>query len=972
MSSTAHHPAFELLRSETIAALNITVEEYKHKTIGTLHYHMSANNPENVFLVALRTVPMDHKGVAHILEHTALCGSKRFPVRDPFFMMIRRSLNTFMNAFTSNDWTAYPFASQNRKDFNNLLDVYLDAVFFSRLDELDFMQEGHRLEFSEPENKNSDLEFKGVVFNEMKGAMSSVSSTLWQTLCKHLFPSTTYHYNSGGDPEYITDLSYNELISFYKQHYHPSNAIFMTYGDMPALAHQQVFEDKVFSQFKVDDTVISIKDEKRYHSPINVEEHYAFDSADSTDNQTHIVLGWLLGQNTELKDMLTSQLINYVLLENSASPLQHYLETTELGTAPSPLCGLEDSYHELVFSCGIAGSEAQHAQQFEQDVLGIIQKIADEGIPLQRLEAIVHQLELSQREITGDSYPYGLQLILTVLPSVTHRGDPISLLDLEPVLVELRESIKDPEYIKTLMRDLLLNNQHRVRLVMTPDTELSKRVQQAEKEKLTKIKSLLTDQQAEDIITKTKALTARQKKIDDPDILPKVGLDDVPKELIIATGFETSANNIPLHYFNQGTNGLVYQQLIMSIPHLDDELLSYLPLYTQCLTEVGIGDKDFTDVQDWQSEIVGSIHASPSLRGSITDEQQVIGYLVISSKALARNQHAMAELLKETLLNARFTESKRIKDIVSQNRNHKENSITGSGHMLAMTAASSQMSPLAKLNENWGGMTGTKTLKKLDDAIKNKDELIKLCNTLKEIHNKVIAMPMQILSVAEKDHQATIKQSLTELWPAANKPSEQLSLNTIRGQNKQAWIANTQVSFCAKAYPTVPTEHEDAAALIVLGGFLRNGYLHTAIREKGGAYGSGAAQDTNIAAFRFYSYRDPRITGTLKDFDAAIIWMLENNHDAAQLEEAILGVVSSLDKPASPAGEAKHAFHNKLFGRTPTQRQAFRQRVLKVTLNDLKRVTQTYLNPEHASIAVISNESNRKELEKLGLEISVL
>ena len=204
----AAHPAFVPIRQATIESLNITVQQYEHRATGASHYHIAADNTENVFLVALRTVPEDSTGVAHILEHTALCGSEHFPVRDPFFMMLRRSLNTFMNAFTSSDWTAYPFASQNRKDFNNLLDVYLDAVFFARLDPLDFAQEGHRVEFSEPQNADSDLVFKGVVFNEMKGAMSSVSSTLWAALSKNLFPTTTYHYNSGGDPENIPDLSY--------------------------------------------------------------------------------------------------------------------------------------------------------------------------------------------------------------------------------------------------------------------------------------------------------------------------------------------------------------------------------------------------------------------------------------------------------------------------------------------------------------------------------------------------------------------------------------------------------------------------------------------------------------------------------------------------------------------------------------------------------------------------------------------
>src|SRR5690606_28976572 len=212
------HPAFEWLRSHNLESLNITVEEYRHRNTGAAHYHLAADFDENVFLVALRTVPMDSTGVAHILEHTALCGSERFPVRDPFFLMLRRSLNTFMNAFTSSDWTAYPFASQNRKDFDNLLEVYLDALCFSRHDPLDFAQEGHRLEFANPKDPNSELVYKGAVFNEMKGAMSSVSSALWDTLCKYLYPSTTYHYNSGGDPEHIPDLRYEDLKNFYQHH----------------------------------------------------------------------------------------------------------------------------------------------------------------------------------------------------------------------------------------------------------------------------------------------------------------------------------------------------------------------------------------------------------------------------------------------------------------------------------------------------------------------------------------------------------------------------------------------------------------------------------------------------------------------------------------------------------------------------------------------------------------------------------
>ena len=970
--SDTQHPAFECIRRVPITALNLSVEEYRHRNTGAVHYHFASDNPENVFLVALRTVPMDHKGVAHILEHTALCGSERYPVRDPFFMMIRRSLNTFMNAFTSNDWTAYPFASQNRKDFNNLLDVYLDAVFFSRLDELDFLQEGHRLEFEQADNAASPLVYKGVVFNEMKGAMSSISSVLWQTLCSYLFPSTTYHYNSGGDPQYITDLSYQELVDFYREHYHPSNAIFMTFGNIPAAEHQQAFEEKALARFDKSPHDIVIGREKRYQAPVRVQEAYALDDSDDTSGQTHIVLAWLLGQNTSLLDVLNAQLVNYVLLENSACPLQHYLETTELGSSPSPLCGMEDSYRELVFCCGIAGADADNADRFEQQVMAILQQVADQGVPYERLRAILQQIELSHREISGDGYPYGLQLILTALPSVTHRGDPIELLDLEPALATLHQAIKQPDYIQQLVRQFFINNQHRVRLVMTPDTGLSARRQQAERQQLDSIRAQLDDNACRDIINKARALAERQAHIDDDSILPRVTLADVPATLFIAEGEEDSVNGIPLHCYNQGTNGLVYQQLILPLPALDDELLALLPLYTQLLTEVGIGDKDFTEVQHWQSDKVGSIHAFASLRGSVDDAQQVPGYLVLSAKALAREQRAMAELLQATLRHARFDELSRLKDIVSQNRNRKEQGITGNGHILAMTAACAGLSPLARLNEQWGGMSSIRQVKLLDKALKEPSALQQLSGKLAALHQAMQAMPLQILSVAEQELQADIHHSLFGLWQHHPAAAPLLQPAPVQQHQQVAWLANSQVNFCARAYATVPSGHPDAAALTVLGGFLRNGFLHTAIREKGGAYGGGASQDNNIAAFRFYSYRDPRISGTLADFDAAIDWMLNHPHNAAQLEEAILGVIGSLDKPGSPAGEAKQAFHNRLFGRSPEQRRAFRQQILQVSIADLQRVTRRYLTADNASTAVISHSGQRAELEQLGLAIHTL
>ncbi len=970
-----HHPAFELKRQHTITALNLTVYEYEHTQTKASHYHFESENPENVFLAGFRTVPMDDTGVAHILEHTALCGSKKYPVRDPFFMMIRRSLNTFMNAFTSNDWTAYPFASTNRKDFFNLLDVYLDACFFANLNELDFLQEGHRLEFSDSSNTSSDLEYKGVVFNEMKGAMSSISSTLWQTLCKHLFTETTYHYNSGGEPADIPSLSFQQLKDFYQTHYHPSNAMFATFGNIDAKDIQTVMHEQALKHFEPLNKKIAVGNEPRLQSPKVITEHYAFDD-DDIENQTHLVMGWLLGQNTSLKDLMEAQLLSYVLFENSACPLQHYLETTELGSAPSPLCGMEDSYKELIFCCGIQGADndTDTLNQFTQDVFNILNNIVNEGIPLKRLEAIAHQLELSQREITGDGYPFGLQIILNALPCVTHRGDPIELLDLEPVLAQIRQDIQDPNYIKSLVKELLVDNAHKIELCMKPDPKLSSQRQEQEKQQLASIQESLSEQEKQDIVKQAEALAQRQAQEDDISILPKVELSDVPKNIFYASGETKQENSIEQHNFAQGTNGISYQQLIFKLPEIEDELLDLLPLYGQALTELGLGEQDFLDVQHRQSEVVGNINGFTLLRTDLHDHQKVHAYLAISAKALNNNIQAMSELILDTATTVNFDNPERIKDLITQQKVRKLNSISGSGHSYAMMSASSGFSAFAQYNENVTGLSGVKKLKALESKLENEGVIDSIIEKLKRLHQTIILGEMTCLNIADPDQLAELIKSsevFNQVQTQDQNKANKLTLPEANQSSNTAWICNTQVNFCAKAYPTVPSGHEDAPALTVLGGFLRNGFLHTAIREKGGAYGAGATQDSNGACFKFYSYRDPRIAGTLDDFNTAIEWLLNEEHTELQLEEAILGVIGSLDKPSSPAGEAKHACHNYLFGRSKEQQQAFRQAVLNVKLDDLQHVAKKYLQQDTAAIAIVTSETGREEVDSLTLDIDI-
>lgn len=966
--------SFKHIRSASIKTLNIEINDYRHQATGARHIHIATEDDNNTFLVAFLTVPQDSKGVAHILEHTALCGSEKYPVRDPFFMMTRRSLNNFMNAFTSSDWTAYPFATKNRKDFKNLLNVYLDAAFFPTLDELDFAQEGHRLEFNDPDNPESPLEYKGVVFNEMKGAMSSPVSQLYQCFTKNLYPTTTYHHNSGGEPEDIPKLSYSELIDFHRKHYHPSNAIFMTYGNIPASEHQQVFEENVLSRFERLEIDFAVPDEQRFAQPKVVESTYTADENETTEKRTHVVLGWLLGPITDTQAILEAQLASRILLSNSASPLLHLLETSDLGTSPSPLCGLDDSSREISFSCGLEGGDPEQAADIEALILKELNRIAQEGVDLNLQQAALHQFELSRREIGGDRFPYGLYLLLDVLGPTIHGGDPVDSLAIDDILETLHKKVQTQDFIQHWVQQNLLNNPHRLRLTLKPDPSLAKQKNTAEKQNLSALQANMSSEEKSHIVKQAQRLQSRQAQEDDPNILPKVGLEDVAEDLFIPTPETHSAGHLQTSWYPTPTNGLAYHSLIIDLPQMEAELQQHLPLFASCLTEVGCAGEDYMKTQARQAAITGGISASCSLRSSLQDKQQYRGYFVLSSKALTRNFAAMAQLLQDTLLRAQFNELPRLKEIISQIRLSEEHSITGSGHSLALIAASAGLSPVATQNNEWHGPLSIDSLKKLDDALKNPAALEALAQQFDSLRDILLKAPKQLLVIGEGKDNVLFHDTLSSVWQSAghSSPSTCLSLPLDSTPVREAWITNTQVNFCARVLPAVPAGHPDAPAFSVLASFLRNGFLHTAIREKGGAYGGGANYSSDAAAFRFYSYRDPRLKETLNDFERSVDWLINHHHSRSELEQAILNVMSGIDKPSSPAGTAKQAFYANLHGRTPEQRQKLRAQTLQVTLDDLKRVGEDYLVTPQQNIAIIGSQEHLAPLEAEGFIVRKL
>ncbi len=957
---------FTPIKETFIPSLNITVEEYEHNVTKAKHIHLACDDTNNVFLVGFLTVPEDSTGVAHILEHVALCGSENYPVRDPFFMMIRRSLNTFMNAFTSSDWTAYPFASQNKKDFYNLLDVYLDAAFFPKLDYLDFLQEGHRLEFEERDNPNSPLTYKGVVFNEMKGAMSSIGSVLYQALTEALFPTITYHNNSGGDPKEIPNLTHEQLVEFHKRHYHPSNSVFITYGDMDPKEHQAVFEARVLSKFDEQKIDFSVPDEQRFTAPKVVNRYYPLPKEEPLERQTHFVNAWLLNPIMDIDELMRARILSGVLMDNASSPLRLALESTDLGSAPSIFSGLEEGTRESFFACGLEGTDPKDREKIDALIEKTLIRVRDEGVSQESIESVLHQLELASREIVGDRYPYGLRLIVDCLTPLLHGGAVTDVLDFDASLKKMREEIQDPQFIPQLIDRLLLNNPHKVTLIMEPSHTLADEMVAEEEGRLRAIEANLTDEERNKIIEDAIALEKRQSQIDDVSILPMVTREDIPTGLTFP-----ELNFDEKRVIGQPTtNGMSYQSLVVELPELTEEEMLNLGFLDTFITELGCGANDYLTQQAKISEKSGGIGARTTYQP--TKEGDLKGFWVLSGKALVENADALTQLIKETFFEARFDEVKRIQEILAQIKLSREQGIVSDGHSYAMGVASQNIAPINQLNQRMGGMAAIKAFRKIEEAMKDPEKCRAFGEKLSALLKRLQKAPYEVIVLTDSDEASAIADcflgavdhEIASPFIPFKTPFE-LSDEKI----DLGWAINAPVHYCAKSYRTVTRDHKDAPALHVLAGFLRNGYLHRAIREQGGAYGGGALYDSTSGAFNFFSYRDPRLLETFADFDGALDWLETHDHDELALEEAILGVISTIDRPKTPAGEMGDRYFMERYGRTPEEIQAYRSAVLEVTLDDLKRVAREYMGNRDTHRAVLGPKEN---LERAGFRVEQL
>ncbi len=933
--------------------------ELEHLATGARHAHISRMDMENTFSVALKTVPSDSTGVAHILEHTVLCGSAKFPVRDPFFSMLKRSLSTFMNAFTASDWTMYPFSTQNKKDFYNLMDVYLDAVFYPTIDELSFKQEGHRLEVMRSEDE-STLIYKGVVYNEMKGAMSSPDQVMARGLLKALYPDTTYSNNSGGDPAIIPRLTYEQLKAFHQRHYHPSNAFFYTYGNLPLSSHLSFISQKILDHFQKIDPKTDVPTQPRWKEPRTISHAYPFSPNENPEKKYQSCLAWLMADIKDTFQVLVLTVLEQILLGNAASPLRKALMDSGLGTALSDASGYDGENRDTMFSCGLKDVEADAAPKIEALVMGVLKDLVQTGIDKELIESALHQLEFHRKEITNSPYPFGLKLVLTFGSSWFHGGHPENILNFSQDVAKLRAELQKGPYLEERIKEYFLDNPHRVVFTLVPDQELESTENVRVAEELADIQKGLSPGDLDRIEKDAQLLEEKQNSVEDLSVLPTLAVEDIPPDVICIAPSELY-DRIGAKGYEHNTNDIFYFSAAAGAGAVPAELLPMVPFFCYALPKIGTQKRDYMDLARQIDRYSGGIGASSQARTCFDADGSCLPFVALSGKCLSANQAKLFELLQELVSQFSFSNLERLKQLLFEYRAAMESMVVHNGHRLAISLSSRNFSLTNALNEIWSGAHQLQTIKTLTDGLTDEkleasmDHLAEIARTLFHRNNLNLAL------IGDRQNLANAVTSAKQLKDALidsglegfNPPSISLEESLPR----EGWSTSTAVSFVAQTFRTVRTDHVDAPALAVLSKMLRSLYLHREIREKGGAYGGFAVYSGEDGLFSFGSYRDPHIVDTLKVYDNAANFIRSGGYTEEDIKEAVLQVCSDIDKPDPPGPAARKAFYRSLIQLSDRQRLLFKQNLLDLRRDKVVEAAEKYFNNNNTdkAVAVISS-----------------
>lgn len=949
---------FILKKIVPLKELNAVLKELEHSPTGARVMQIENADPENLFCLSFETIPYNSDGVAHILEHIVLCGSQKFPIKDPFFSMMRRSLNTYMNALTGADVTCYPAATQVEKDFYNLLEVYLDAVFHPELKQESFFQEGHRLEFTKPDDPKTPLQWKGIVYNEMKGALASAETRLWHAMMERLVPDLTYAHVSGGDPKVIPTLTYEKLHTFHETYYHPSRCLFFFYGNLPLEKHLDFILEKELAFATKLPPLPPMPLQPRFKNPVEAKIAYPAADKDDLDAQTFISLGWLTTPVRDQDAVLALFILDAILMETDGSLLK--LPLLKSGLCLSADAYIESEMSEMPYVIVCKGCKKEDASKLEALILKTLEEIIDLGIPSHLVASAIHQLEFSRTEIVGNHSPYGLTLFMRSALSKQHGGEPENALLIHSLFDKLLERARDPKYLPEILRTHLLQNRHRVLLTMVADPKLGMKEEEEEKKALKEIQAALTDEEREKILNNAQALLKYHAEVEEQNIscLPKVDLQDVPLQ---ARALPLREKHAVFHH-DCFTNKIVYVDLIFDMAHIEEEDLPYAQLLASILSELGSGKRSYLQNLEYMQAHLGGLGTALSLYIQAENPLLTKPGFIIRGKALYRKAPELFLAMKELVTSVRLDEEKRLEELLLQIHTSLHSQLNRNALHYAMQLAQSGFSSAAHISHNWHGLAYFKAIEEivkkndpsflLEKLIRVKDQLLSFLN------------PQLVITCDAQEYQKLEKERWYGLLELPQKKGVSWKGNyTVTPPLSQGRIISSPVAFTCEAFKTVSYLHPHAPSLSLASHILDNKILHPKIREQGGAYGCGATYNPMNGHFTFHSYRDPHVARTLQAFRESVESIASGAFDEKDLEEAKLGMIQQFDSPIAPGSRGTTAYTWWREGKTWEMRQNYRENVLHLTMQDVKKAVREELL-SRVGEGVIVSFANKELLEK--------
>ena len=967
--------AYEVLQTEDLSDLKSKGTLLKHKKSGARVLLMENDDENKVFTIGFRTPPSDSTGVPHIMEHSVLCGSKEFPVKDPFVELVKGSLNTFLNAMTYPDKTVYPVASCNDKDFQNLMHVYMDAVFYPNIYQNDktFRQEGWSYKLDDPDG---ELTISGVVYNEMKGAFSSPEGVLDRVVLNSLFPDNAYSVESGGDPEVIPELTYEQFLNFHRKYYHPSNSYIYLYGDMNMEEKLRWLDEKYLSDFENEPVDSEIHLQKPFTEMKEVVQEYSIASEESEEDNTYLSYNKVIGTTLDEKLYLAFEILDYALLSAPGAPLKKALLDAGVGKDISG--SYDNGVYQPIFSVISKNANVEQKEEFVRVIEDTLKDIVKNGINKKALRAGINYHEFRFREADFGNYPRGLMYGLQLFDSWLYdETKPFIHMQAIPTFEFLKEQV-ETGYFEELIQKYLLDNTHGSIVIIKPERGRTARMDKELADKLQAYKDSLSKEEIDALVKATKELEEYQEEESAPEDLAKIpvlGREDISREIAPIYNKELETSGVKLVHHEVETNGIGYTALLFDLSGIPEEKLPYISILQSVLGIINTKNYEYSELFNEINVHTGGIGTSLELYTDVTKvkEKEFRATFEIKGKALYSKMNVLFSMMREILMESDLGDEKRLKEILAMLKSRLQMSFLSSGHTTAALRSLSYTSPMAKFKDDTDGIGYYEVVKELEENFEEKKA--ELIANLRQIAQQIFRKDNLIISyTSSADGLAPMEEAFAKIADTLHTEEKEAEIpcEIHCVKRNEGFKTSSKVQYVARTGNFIDRGVEYTGALQILKVILSYDYLWQNVRVKGGAYGCMSSFN-RIGEGYLVSYRDPNLEKTMEIYEGVVDYLKNFNVDDRDMNKFIIGTISNIDRPMNPAAKGSRSMNLYMNHVSAEMIREERDQILDAQQSDIRAladVLQALLDAHE--LCVIGSEEKIEEQKEMFLEIKTL